>query len=247
MKVHVLSDIHVEFEPFDAPETDADVVVLAGDIHVGKKGLEWALEQFPNKPVVYVLGNHEYYKQAVPRHTEKLRELSSGTNVHILEQDSLILDGVTFMGCTLWTDFQLFGDLRIAGYEADQRMTDYKQIRVSPQFRRLRSMDTAAIHHRSRRWLESQLKEAQNDVVVVTHHAPSPKSLPDSDRDDILSAAYASNLDEFVEHSEASLWIHGHIHASSDYLLGNTRVICNSRGYPEEFNNRFVPDFTVSI
>ena len=97
MKLHILSDVHVEFGPYDAPETDADVVVLAGDINVGRNGFDWAREQFPNKPVLYVLGNHEYYGEALPKFTDKLRELAEGTNVHILEQDSLTLDGVTFL------------------------------------------------------------------------------------------------------------------------------------------------------
>ena len=118
MKLHVLSDIHIEFESFDAPATDADAVVLAGDIDIGRNGLDWALRQFPDKPVIYVLGNHEYYGKAIPRFTEKLREFAAGTNVHILEQEALSLDGATFLGCTFWTDFELFGDPRIAGYEA---------------------------------------------------------------------------------------------------------------------------------
>ena len=162
MKLHILSDVHVEFGPYDAPETDADVVVLAGDIHVGRNGFDWAREQFPNKPVLYVLGNHEYYGKALPKFADKLRELAEGTNVHILEQDSLTLDGVTFLGCTLWTDFELFGDPRIAGYEAAQKMTDYKRIRVSPNYRRLhiiklrsglnRTMDICTV-----RWVKSSI------------------------------------------------------------------------------------------
>ncbi|MEL7023237.1 MAG: metallophosphoesterase [Pseudomonadota bacterium] len=247
MKLHVLSDIHVEFEFFDAPATDADVVILAGDIHVGRNGLDWAVRQFPDKPVIYVLGNHEYYGKAIPRFTEKLREFAQGTNVHILEQESLSLDGVTFLGTTFWTDFELFGDPRIAGYEATQKMTDYKKIRVSPKYSRLRSIDTAVIHHRSKRWLKGRLEETAGDVVVVTHHAPSRKSLPASKHDDLMSAAYVSDLDTFVEESQASLWIHGHLHAPSDYTLGDTRVLCNPKGYPDEYNDQFIPDFVVEI
>ena len=155
------------------------------------------------------------------------------------------MDGVTFLGCTLWTDFELFGDPHIAGYEATQKMTDYKKIRVSPTYSRLRSVDTATIHHRSRRWLDSALRESSGDVVVVTHHAPSLKSLPGLRHDDLMSAAYVSNLDEFVRRSNADLWIHGHLHGTSDYTLGATRVLCNPKGYPDEYNDKFIADLVV--
>jgi len=247
MKLHILSDIHNEFETFTAPVTDADVVVLAGDIHIGKRGLDWALQQFPEKPIIYVLGNHEYYGEAIPKLTGKLRELAAGTNLHILEQEALTLDGVTFLGSTLWTDFALFGDPRVAGYEATQRMTDYRKIRISPQYSGLRSIDTAVMHQRSRLWVQSQLENLTNDIVVITHHAPSKRSLPKSRKDDLMSAAYASHLDEVVENSNAKLWVHGHLHNSSDYKIGKTRVICNPRGYPDERNNEFIPDLVVSI
>ena len=179
MKLHVLSDIHIEFEDFEPPETRADVVLLAGDIHVGEKGLAWARSRFPSTPVLYVLGNHEYYGQALPKHTERMKKLSQGTNCQVLENDRVVIGDVTFLGCTLWTDFRLFGDPRIAGYEATQKMTDYRKIRVSPEYRRLRSVDTAGEHHKSRRWLEKELDRCnRSKTVIVTHHAPSTKSSP---------------------------------------------------------------------
>ncbi|MEM9402830.1 MAG: metallophosphoesterase [Pseudomonadota bacterium] len=247
MKLHILSDIHVEFEAFVPPSTDADVIVLAGDIHVGRKGLDWALEQFPDKPVIYVLGNHEYYGKAVPKLTNELKEIAADTNVHLLERSSVELGGVTFLGSTLWTDFELLGDPRIAGYEAQRKMTDFKKIRVSPKFSRLRSVDASVMHYRSKKWIQDEVKKAVGDVVVVTHHGPSAKSLPQHYRDDLLSAAYVSNMDDFVSESGAALWIHGHIHSTSDYRLGNTRVVCNPRGYPDESNDEFVADFVVKI
>ena len=248
MKIYVLSDVHVEFEPFDPPVIDADIVILAGDIHVKDKGLTWAQEKFSDKPVIYVLGNHEYYGKALPRHLEKLKELAAGTNVQILENESVEIDGVTFLCCTLWTDFELLGDPRIAGYVATQVMTDYKKIRVSPTYRKLRSIDTMGIHHKSINWLKGEVERRQNEkLVIVTHHAPSGISVPDHYRQDILSAAYASNLDDCVVSSGAILWIHGHLHTQKDYLLGNTRVVCNPRGYPDEPNQEFVPDLVIEV
>ncbi|MEM6513538.1 MAG: metallophosphoesterase [Pseudomonadota bacterium] len=247
MKLHILSDIHVEFEAFVPPATDADVIVLAGDIHVGRKGLDWALEQFPDKPVIYVLGNHEYYGKAVPKLTNELQKIAANTNVHLLERSSVEIDGVTFLGSTLWTDFELFGDPRIAGFEAQQKMTDFKKIRVSPRFSRLRSVDASVMHYRAKKWIQEELRKTVGKVVVVTHHGPSARSLPERYREDLLSAAYVSDMDDFVSKSDATLWIHGHLHSTSDYRLGNTRVVCNPRGYPDESNDEFAPDFVVTL
>jgi predicted phosphodiesterase len=248
MKLQIFSDLHVEFESFYPPETEADVVILAGDIHVGKKGIDWAKASFADRQVLYVLGNHEYYGRAYPKHIDDLRKLTSGSNVHILENDRLVIDDVTFLGCTLWTDFQLFGDPKIAGYYATQRMTDYHKIRVNPQYRKLRSLDTAVIHAKSLRWLQESVIDLQCEkLVIITHHAPSARSIPASFQEDILSAAYASHLEAFVAESGAKLWVHGHLHSQQDYSIGNTRVICNPRGYPDEPNQSFIPNLIVEV
>ena len=248
MKLYVLSDVHVEFAPFDPPAVDADIVILAGDLHVKHRGLIWAQEKFKHIPVVYILGNHEYYGGAHPKHLQKLKERATGSNVHILENDSLRLNGVTFLCCTLWTDFNLFGDPRLAGYEASEVMNDYRKIRVSPTYRKLRPIDTAAIHYNSIKWLAEEAEKNRNQkLVIVTHHAPSRRSVPAHFSEDIVSAAYASDLDEFVAATGADLWIHGHLHTQSDYMIGNTRVICNPRGYPNEPNEKFIPDLVIEI
>lgn len=248
MKLYISSDLHIEFEAFHPPAFDVDIVILAGDIHVKDKGFAWAKETFPDKPVLYILGNHEYYGKAYPKHVNDLKEKAKGTNVHILENEAIEIGGVRFLGCTLWTDFRLLGDPRMAGYEATQKMTDYRKIRISPSFRKLRSIDTAGIHAQSCDWLKHEVQKKEGCTkIVITHHAPSPRSIPESCREDILSAAYASNLDDFIEKSDVKLWIHGHLHWQSDYCIGNTRVICNPRGYPKEANEAFIPDFTLEV
>ena len=248
MKLHVLSDLYVEFGQFDPPEVNADTVILAGDIHVRKKGLLWALEKFKDKPVLYVLGNHEYYGKAIPRLREQLKEQAAGTNIQILENETVKIDDVTFLCCTLWTDFNLFDDPRSARLEATQVMTDYKKIRVSPRYRTLRPIDTLGIHKNSINWLRKEVEEYKDQkLVIVTHHAPSGLSVPDRYREDILNAAFASELDKFVASSGADLWIHGHLHAQKDYKIGNTRVICNPRGYSDKPNKEFIPDLVIEI
>jgi Icc-related predicted phosphoesterase len=248
MKLYILSDVHLEFEKFDPPEVDTDVVILAGDIHVKDKGLHWALEKFTEIPVIYVLGNHEYYGAALPNILEKLKKQALETNVHVLENESVKIGGVTFLCCTLWTDFSLFGDFRVAGLKATQFMADYRQIRLSPTYKRLRPVDTMRIHERSMFWLKEEIQKNRSEkLVIVTHHAPSMLSVPEQYRDDILSAAFASNLDELVADSGAELWVHGHMHIRKDYMIGNTRVICNPKGYPDEAKSNFVLNLVVEI
>jgi predicted phosphohydrolase len=118
--------------------SDTDVVILAGDIHPGIKAIGWIVDHYPEVPEIYVPGNHEYYGQAIPKHTLKLKELANGTHIHRLANECPVRDKVVFLGCTLWTDFKLFGDPRVAGYFATQYMNDYKRIRVSPSYRKLR-------------------------------------------------------------------------------------------------------------
>jgi predicted phosphodiesterase len=248
MKLHILSDLHIEFEPFVYPETDSDLVILAGDIHVGEKGLEWILANIPDKKVIYVLGNHEYYEKTMPKHTEKLKKLAAGTNVSILENEKLLLGDMVFLGCTLWTDLQLFGNRDAVRFEVESRMTDYRKIKHGPKFRRLRAIDTMNFFSRSLIWLTAELANHRQDkVIVVTHHAPSAQSIPEIHKQDMISAAYASNLEGFIRSNNIALWVHGHMHVNRDYKIRNTRVFCNAKGYPDEKNVAFIPGLVVEV
>jgi predicted phosphodiesterase len=248
LRIRILSDLHLEFGPLTLPENPADVVVLAGDVHVGTKGLAWCREWFPETPVIYVPGNHEYYGFAIPGLTEKLRQEAAGSQVFILDDETIKIGRVTFLGTTLWTDFRLLGDPLMSSREAGEVMNDYRRIRVNPSYRRLRPADTLTRHQQSRRWLMIQLTErAPRSIVVVTHHAPSARSLGNHESLDLVSAAFASRLDDLVVQSRAALWVHGHIHQAADYVLGNTRVMCNPRGYPDEPVPEFDPSLVVEI
>ena len=248
MKLQVLSDLHLEFQPFHIPTTDADVVILAGDISVRDRGLTWAIQNIPDKPVLYILGNHEYYGSAHPKLIGKLKAQAEGTNVHILENDAIDINGYRFLGCTLWTDFALFGEPRLAGIEATQSMNDFRKIRRSPGYSRLRSIDAAVLHRQSLTWLRQALTAHDaSKTVVITHHAPSDRSIPPQYTTDILSAAYASSLEDFILQTQPKLWLHGHTHHSWNYHIEATQVLCNPRGYPGEFNPAFNPTLTLKL
>jgi predicted phosphodiesterase len=248
VRFYAVSDLHLEFGPFSIDPPRADVVVLAGDIGLGTRGVVWARTQFPDTPIIYVPGNHEHYGEALPRLTEKLIAFGRERDVIVLDRDVAEVNGIRFFGATLWTDFALLGDVDAGMAAARQSVTDYRRIRVSPSFRRLRPVDTASLHGRARRWLDNEV--AQGNVrggVVVSHHAPSVRSLRPEFVDDPVSASYASALDDLVERSEARLWIHGHTHYCVDYQVGATRVFSNQRGYIDEPVEGFDPHQVLEL
>jgi predicted phosphodiesterase len=246
MKLHILNDLHIEFEDFEPPATDADVVVLAGDIGVGMQGLRWAEGRFPDRPVIYVPGNHEFYHHDLALINE-LQAQAPG-HIHVLNDDQVIIDGVRFLGSVLWTDFALFGaaDQLSAMQHARQQMTDFAIIQHGGQ--RFTPEDAIRSHAASREWLTAMLVQPfAGKTVVVTHHAPSSKSVHPRYAHDLLTAAFASNLDTLMDGDRAALWIHGHMHDPFDYAICGTRVVCNPRGYaPNALTPDFRPDWVVA-
>jgi predicted phosphodiesterase len=250
-RVHLLSDLHTEVSPY-APADDlaCDVVVLAGDIGKGVRGIEWARRAFPDVDIVYVAGNHEYYGEAVPHLTDKLRARAAELGVHFLEDDEVTAQGATFIGATLWADFALFGDEKMlwAMENCRQGINDYRLIRSSPRFSKLAPRDTQLLHRTSVKRLAARFEQArEGPVVVVTHHAPSLRSTRERYRDSALTASYASHLDELVARCGASLWVHGHTHYVVDYTIGDTRVRTNPRGYPGERVEGFDPRLVIDV
>ncbi len=247
MKLHILNDLHIEFEDFEPPVTDADVVVLAGDIGVGMEGLRWAEVRFPDRPVIYVPGNHEFYHHDIAL-TDELKA-QSPDQIHVLDNNQVVIDGVRFLGSILWTDFALFGEANkfFAMQQARQRMTDFSIIQNHGQ--RLMPEDAIRLHTASRDWLAAMLAEPfAGKTVVVTHHAPSSQSVHPRYASDLLTPAFASNLEALMDGDRAALWIHGHMHDSIDYEIYGTRVVCNPRGYaPKALSSDFRPDWVVDI
>ncbi len=248
MNIQILSDLHIEFNAYNPDHVDSDVVIFAGDIHLGDKGFKWIQEHFKDKEVIYVIGNHELYKEATPRIFEKLKNKAIGTNIHILENESISIDGTTFLGCTLWTDFKLLDCQDVAIASANIQMTDYKKIRISPKYKKILPSYTVVWHEKSKKWIQNGVENNKGDkIVIITHHAPSINSIPVELRNDPISASYSSNMDDFVSNTNADLWVHGHIHTKCDYYIGRTRIVCNPRGYPDEQVKGFDPKLVIKI
>ncbi|MFD2272687.1 metallophosphoesterase [Undibacterium arcticum] len=148
MHLEFLMQSHADYRIID--KTDADVLVLAGDIHNRTKAIE-AFRDWP-VPVVYVHGNHEFYGQNLLKVQDALRVTAAGTNVHYLENDEYVLNGVRFLGCCLWTDYELTGDRPGAMFEARYGMRDHEVIRVADG-KRFMPSHALALHKQSRKWL----------------------------------------------------------------------------------------------
>lgn len=180
MKLHILSDLHLSFGGLGRPQTEADVVVLAGDIARPPESVAWALGF--DKPVLYVPGNHEFYGGSIEGTTDELRRLCAAGRVHLLDNDEIVLGGVRFLGSTLWTDFMLFGDgdARAAAMDEAQRsLRDFSRIRIgSAVGTPFTPADSAGLFRRNADWLESRLRAPHaGPTVVITHHAPSARSI----------------------------------------------------------------------
>ncbi|WP_342644464.1 metallophosphoesterase [Mucilaginibacter sp. CSA2-8R] len=248
MKIQVISDLHQEFGFRELSFSGADLIVFAGDTNLGIKGIEWIKARIKDVPVIYILGNHEYYKGAYPKTLNKIVAAAEGSNIHVLENKSLVIDDITFHGATLWTNFELFGNPRVSGSFCQGQMNDYRMIRKEPSYSKLRSVDTYNIHQASMKWLEQSLAESLTPYnIVVTHHAPSARSIPDVYRDDLVSAAYTSNLEYFITKHQPDYWVHGHIHQPSRYTIGKTVILCNPHGYIHDRDLGFDPKLMIDV
>lgn len=278
MKIAIASDLHLEFGDLNIPnDQGADVLILSGDICVaadlGRPDPHGFLEgarsnritdffkrcsfQFPH--VVYVLGNHEHYHGDFATTKNKIQDMLNYnclSNVYLLDREVRVIDDVTFIGGTLWTDMNngdqltlyhmrgMMNDFRCV--ENSNRVVNYKtyeQIngadnREKPIFKTRTakfSPEDAFEEHVKMKGYIQQIVEGRADqkFVVVGHHAPSQRSThPMYANDTIMNGGYSSNLDEFIEdHPQIKLWTHGHTHHNFDYVIGETRIVCNPRGY----------------
>lgn len=235
MKVRLLSDLHLEFEVLPIRQGGEDVVILAGDIAQGTDGIAWALKTFPDIPVVYVAGNHEFYGRHWEELIPEMRAAAAGTNVHFLVNDSVLIENVRFIGATLWTDFNLYGTPSYSMGFAQEMMADYKVIQDGLPDARVKLLPERTVErfHGSVEALKRLVEEPfSGKTVVVTHHLPTENSVATKYKGDRCNPAFASHLDEFILAHRIALWCHGHTHTSVDTMVGGTRILCNPGGYP---------------
>jgi UDP-2,3-diacylglucosamine pyrophosphatase LpxH len=224
------------------------VVIIAGDICQGlARGVRWIDEHGLNQqPVIYVPGNHDYYGFDFDAENAAGRAAAAQLqNIYLLDRDTVVIDGIAFLGATLWTDYQLFGaSTEAAMQRAEKTMNDHRLI--TRYGRNWRASDAVAEHELSRNWLEQQLDARGDAFVIVTHMAPSLESIAPRYQSDLLTAAFASNLDHLA--GRATLWVHGHTHIGCDYRHRGCHVINNPRGYvaPGE-DTGFNPSLTYEL
>lgn len=268
MKLLIYSDVHLERQPFTpGPHAqEADLVVLAGDIGQGIEGLHWARRTFKNQPIVMVLGNHEFFGgQDFVDFVDVARNEAFALDIDLLECSAATIDGVRFLGATMWTDFELLSpdpeEFRLLRKEAQESIKDYSPghiksaISLKDQgvtYGALTPELTISRHWQTRKWLETELADGTSaKTVVVTHHCPNINSIPPQFRtggSSKFSPAYASDLSHLGGRCE--LWIHGHVHESADYDMNGTRVVCNPMGYCSQElgpQNRRFTDLLIDV
>lgn len=234
MRIQLASDLHLELlasawpqERLVAAAPGADVLVLAGDIDRGLRAIE-RFARWP-VPVLYLAGNHEYYDNQWEALRADLRRAAEGTAVRFLDNEGVTLDGVRFLGSTLWTDYRQAG---VAPSEATAAAEDFllDHRRIMTRTGAFSAAQALEDHARSRAWLARELAaDRTTPTVVITHHGPHPASIHPRFAGSPINGAFVSDLTELVE--QADLWLHGHVHDSFDYRVGRCRVVTNPRGY----------------
>ena len=253
MKLHVLSDLHLSLAGMEVARTDADLVILAGDIARPQEACAWAHQI--GRPVIYVAGNHEFYNGDLQSTLLELRSHCAGSPIRVLECDAWVHAGVRFLGATLWSDFRVFADdetRQRSMAQAVDFIRDFQRIAVDTgRSHPFTPQDSRALFDHTSAWLDAQLqKPFAGPTVVITHHAPSPQSIHPRFAGSLLNGSFVSDLERLMGADRVRLWIHGHTHNSFDYTVRGTRVLCNPRGYVVQGvaeNAAFDPALVVEV
>jgi predicted phosphodiesterase len=246
MKFRLVSDLHLDFSQYIVPELPDDnetVLLVAGDICEGR--YLTLLKQFLDNhcyrfsAILFVLGNHDYYGVNFFLHVEKVKQVlyENYSNVYLLDNNTweIELDNIVVIGSTMWTDFEKGSPIAMG--LANRCMADYMWIYAddsgySPI--RITPVEIYNAHKYSISYLKAAISKHKNmgrKVVVMTHHAPTWQSVGDGFQGDALNGAFVSDLSELILDTKPDIWCHGHTHSARDYMVGDTRVLCNPRGY----------------
>lgn len=261
MNIWVMSDLHIDTARYTAPTTPkgTDIIVVAGDVADGHRlSASWLARRLVPRglPVIYVAGNHDYYGHDL---NDDAEALYADCGVELLSVHRPVLDiaGIRLIGVTLWTDYLINGDEAGALFWARRSMPDFSAIDIG--MRRIRPNDLARLHQEQRDVVEDALSAPfDGPTVVVTHHAPHPKSLRSELFRDATDGSFASDLEPLILAHQPEAWIHGHVHHRWDYRLGRTRIVCNPRGYSVSRRNgrgeavslenpRFDPQLVIEV
>jgi Icc-related predicted phosphoesterase len=264
MRIQLISDLHLEFAPIEIVNANgADILVLSGDILVADvftrgenspyfaKAAEWrtwmetVCAQY--KRVYYILGNHEHYRGNFYKTFLILQEAFSQIhNLVILDNSLDFYEGYLFVGGTLWTNFDRDN---FKAMLVQQGLNDYKLIE-GKGYRKLVPTDTSLYHDKMINTILHACSISDN-VIVLGHHAPSYQSVTAEHKNgpySYLNPGYCSHLDPVIEGcSQIKLWTHGHVHSSHDYMIGDTRIIANPRGYARNSGTNENPDFDPNL
>jgi predicted phosphohydrolase len=238
---------------------DDTCLIIAGDIWYDGRfysnkyqdhssWLKAVSEQF--KYVVFIFGNHDYWKANFYTEASRCRIAmieQDINNAFLLDCSSIILDNIKFVGGTLWTDYGKRDP--ISTISAPNFMNDYRQIRVGKDYRKFKPNDALQVFDKTKKLIFNTDKGDCDKLIVVTHMAPSYMSVHEKYRnesDKLANTWYYSDLDEYIIDSEISHYFHGHVHNSFDYMIGDTNVLCNPRGYGTE-NTEFDPFARITL
>jgi Icc-related predicted phosphoesterase len=255
MKIQIFSDLHLDVHPIKpiTIKPGIDLVIVAGDICEGvSRAFEHVRRIVPmHIPIVMVLGNHEFYHRFIPDELALARSNAGAFNIHVLENNTAVLGGagggdVRFVGANLWTDYRIFGEANQAAVmnACATGMNDHRLIGWQKQpWLRFRPQEAALLHHQSRAYLKEVLTEPFNGPsVMVTHTAVHWNSVLPRFATDPTTGAFVSDLEELILTAKPVLAVHGHVHNSCDYRIGQTRILCNPHGYGSEN-----PDFDGAL
>jgi predicted phosphodiesterase len=227
MKIRLLSDVHQEFyEDRDLyTNKGEEVLVIAGDLNVGHDRCWSALKRFAEhtKEVIYVPGNHEYYRGDIAEFDDYLRRFSYGTSVHFLNPGRVSIGGVTFIGAALWSNF---GNDHMAKVSCGRLVNDFKIIN------NFSTSKCADLYEQHAGYIKDQYEAVEGKKVIVTHFLPAVECIAAEFKGEYLINKYfANDLGGWISELDQTTWLYGHTHTPGEQTIGTTRLIANPYGY----------------